>query len=77
MSIDPGCTTSHLLLFGRTERPKWSELKTQPTQKHPQILGLAELETLSADVADLKRLSDALRCRAITETCVQEDVEVC
>lgn len=77
MSIDPRCTTSHLLLFGRTEKRNGVKLKTQPTQKSPQILSLAELETLSADVADLKRLSDALRCRAITETCVQEDVEVC
>lgn len=33
MSIDPGCTTSHLLLSGRTERPKWSEIESPSNSK--------------------------------------------
>lgn len=34
MSIDPGCTISHLLFSGRTERPKWSEIENPTNSRN-------------------------------------------
>lgn len=44
------------------------------SQLFSDLFGVESLETLSADVADLKRLSDALRCRAITEMLMERCV---
>lgn len=42
--------------------------KPSPKPELSECPLLAKLEALSADVVDLKRDADALRCRAITET---------
>lgn len=42
--------------------------KPSPKPELSECPRLAKLEALSADVVDLKRDADALRCRAITET---------
>ena len=55
LSILPMFHASYLIL-NRSPKPELSECPR-----------LAKLEALSADVVDLKRDADALRCRAITE----------